>query len=197
MKKVLIAILLTVGLVNCFSAQELDSTKTTEKQKPKIVIAINFGAATIKYKPAFISEALYGLKYKKNTFAFNYTANELTINDAAIKSYVSKPVYSYQNFGYVHFYDLIQQVKSDVAVKLGVHYAEFGLKDVSTTSFFHTGNMLNIDRLVSFTPGLNYRYGMLNVELEYRYSIALRKSNVYEPKMTNGLTAKLGIRISK
>ena len=99
MKKVLIAILLTVGLVNCFSAQELDSTKTTEKQKPKIVIAINFGAATIKYKPAFISEALYGLKYKKNTFAFNYTANELTINDAAIKSYVSKPVYSYQNFG--------------------------------------------------------------------------------------------------
>ena len=144
-----------------------------------------------------MSEVLYGFKYKKNTFTFNYTTNELTIKDAAIKSFVSQPVFNYQNFGYVHFYDLVQQDKRDLALKLGVHYAEFGLKDQSTTSFFHTGNMMNIDRLVSFTPGVSYRYGILNVEIEYRYSIALRKSNVYEPAMTNGLTAKLGIRISK
>ncbi len=197
MKKILLATMLTLGLVHCFFAQESDTTKTTEKQKPKIVVAVNFGAATIDYKPSFLSEVLYGLKYKKNTFTFNYTANELTINTAIVKSNVTKPVFNYQNFGYVHFYDLIQKSKSDLALKLGVHYAEFGIKDLSTTSFFHTGNMVNIDRLLSFTPGASYRYGMFNVEIEYRYSIGLRKSNVYDPKMTNGLTAKLGIRISK
>ncbi len=190
MKRLFLFIML--GLSLQLHAQ--DTTLLNSKPKAKIVIGINFGASTLNYRPSFASEVIYGVKYKRHLFGFNYNSNELTIHDKSIELVSSKPVFNYINFGYLQQYSIFQRAKNDLAFSLGLAYAEFGVKDLSTTSFFHTGNMLNIDRLISFTPGIYYTYGILNFSAHYRYSISVNKSNLYDPSLSNGLSMMLGFR---
>lgn len=191
-KKNLLLILFAIGLSYNSIAQDTNSVET--KPMPKIVLGVNLGASAIDYKAAFSSEITYGVKYKKHFFGFNYFSSQLTIKDKLITSYIAKPVYNFLSMGYLQQYSLFQRERREIALSIGVAYSEFGIQDLSTSSFFHTGNMMNIDRLVSFVPGINYQRGILNFDLSYRYSISAKKSNVYDPSVSNGLNAMVGIR---
>ncbi len=177
-----------------FYSNAQDTSSVESKPMPKIVLGINFGVSTIDHKASFTSEITYGVKYKKHFFGFNYFSSELTIKDKAVIAFYSKPVFNFMSMGYLQQYSLYQRERRDVALSIGVAYSEFGIQDLSTSSFFHSGNMINIDRLVSIVPGINFQSGILNLDLSYRYSISVKKSNVFDPSVSNGLNAMIGIR---
>ncbi len=205
MKKSILSSLFSVLFLSQVTAQVATASDMESKPKPKLLVGVNLGAATLNYRAAFATEITYGVKYKRHFIGFNYNSNESKISDKEYTSVISKPVYNYMNFGYLQQYSFYQEDKHDLALSFGVAYAEFGLKDLSTSSFFHTGNMLNMNRLISLAPGVNYQYGVLNLCVQYRHSFSVKNTTIYDhsipnslnvinPSMTNGLTATIGIR---
>ena len=193
MKKIGLVILLVTSFCFNFSAQSVSTsgeTNESSKQPIKLVLGINFGLSTLDRKAAFGTELTYGVKYKKHFFGMNYSMFE----NSFLKENTKDWSLNYINLGYLQQYSLYQQDKKEFSVLAGVSYAEFGIKDLNTVSFFHTGNMFFTDKYLSLTPGLSYSYGIFNLTAQYRFSIGLKSSNVSSSQMTDGVIAMVGFK---
>ncbi len=193
MKKIGFVILLVTSVCFNFSAQSVSTSgepNESYKQPVKLVLGINFGLSPLDKKAAFGTELTYGVKYKKHFFGMNYSMFE----NSFVKNQTNNWALNYINLGYLQQYALYQEDKKEFSVLAGISYAEFGVKDLNTVSFFHTGNMFFTDKYVSLTPGLNYTYGILNLTAQYRFSIGLKTSNVSTSSMSDGVIAMIGFK---
>jgi hypothetical protein len=193
MIKIGLVILLVISFCFNFSAQSVSTsgeTNESSKQPIKLVLGINFGLSTLDRKVAFGTELTYGVKYKKHFFGMNYSMFE----NSFVKENTKDWSLNYINLGYLQQYSLYQQDKKEFSVLAGVSYAEFGIKDLNTVSFFHTGNMFFTDKYLSLTPGLSYSFGIFNLTAQYRFSIGLNSSNVSSSQMTDGVIAMVGFK---
>ncbi len=193
MKKNGFVILLIVSVSFNFFAQAVSTSGETNESPKSLIkteLGINIGVSTLDKKAAFGSELTYGFKYKKHFFGMNYSYFE----NSFIKEKTTDCALNYMNLGYLQKYALFQKDKKEFSLLAGVSYAEFGVKDLNTVSFFHMGNMFFTDKYISLTPGLCYSYGILNLTAQYRFSIGLKTSNVSSSSMSDGVLAMIGFK---
>jgi hypothetical protein len=195
MKKITLIGLFILGVMFVSEAQGQDGTKKEDNSGTgKFELGINLGGAQLNSKFGFGADLIYGLKYKKHFFGFNYSnfSRSYLDNNFSFKN----SELTFMTFGYTQGYDIIHQEKNKVQLTASVAYSEFGLQDVNSSTFFHSGNMYNISNFVTLSPGINFTHGILNFNVQYRYSLGTRSSNYYNAAMINGLSASLGIKFA-
>ena len=193
MKKIALNIAFILGTcVSLYAQNQKDTTTQSNSSKAKSIVGINFGFAQLNKNIASGGfEILSGVQFRKHFYAFN--VDYFSGNYLEPKLPVKNTCLNYVNFGYTHGYTLFEQGKNRLQLTASVSYAEFGLQD-NSSSFFHSGNMFNIDRFITLSPGLNFTHKALNFNVKYRYSMATKSTNVYGNNMLNGFSATIGFR---